>query len=203
VIFTFCLWSGGVIPFVVAIWEIVRNNLFAAITFFVYGSFFLSYCTFGLLLAAGGLRPLSVAVLPIKGLQYALLIYAIISIIFIALSTRMNVALTCVFTSICLSFFCTAAGLTEGENATKAGGYFSILVGICTWYVATAELLVDLTGKAILPVGWYPWAGEAKMHAAMTSKRRLDPHVAAPAAPTGTKGAAIPSNAAGNGASMV
>ncbi len=59
----------------------------------------------------------------------------------------------------------------------QAGGYFSIGVCITTWWLALAELVFDVTGKPYVPVFWYPWGGEQKMTAAMSSRRSLNPHV--------------------------
>lgn len=180
VIFTFCFISGGLIPLACSLLEIIRNNMFAAVTFATYGSFFLSYTFFGLMYATGQFPALLETGLPVEGLQFALLMYAIISVIFIGLSFRMNVALTALFTVISLAYFCLGIGQTYGgERVTKAGGYFSIGVCITTWWLALAELVFDVTGKPYVPVFWYPWGGEQKMTAAMSSRRSLNPHVQA------------------------
>lgn len=178
VIFTFCFISGGLIPLVVSLLEIIRNNMFAAVTFATYGSFFLSYTFFGLMYATGQFQALLATGLPVEGLQFALLMYAFLSVIFIGLSFRMNFALTALFTCIALAYFCLGIGQTrDGLRVTKAGGYFSIGVCITTWWLALAELVFDVTGKPYVPVFWYPWGGEQKMTAAMSSRRSLNPHV--------------------------
>lgn len=178
VIFTFCFISGGLIPLVVSLLEIIRNNMFAAVTFATYGSFFLSYTFFGLMYATGQFPALLATGLPLEGLQFALLMYAFLSVIFIGLSFRMNFALTALFTCIALAYFCLGIGQTrDGVRVTKAGGYFSIGVCITTWWLALAELVFDVTGKPYVPVFWYPWGGEQKMTAAMSSRRSLNPHV--------------------------
>lgn len=203
VIFTFCFISGGMIPLVVSLLEIIRHNMFAAVTFATYGSFFLSYCFFGLMYATGQFPALAVAGLPEQGLQFALLMYALISVVFIVLSLRMNVALTFLFTVISAAYFCLGIGATRPlGHATKAGGYFSILVCVATWWLAIAELTFDVTGKPYVPVFWYPWGQPAKMEAAMSSRRSLNPHVQA-ALRQGQNGkAAAPMNG-GNGETVV
>eukprot|EP00891_Asterochloris_glomerata_P006069 jgi/Astpho2/6069/Aster-04017 len=186
VIFPFAFFAGGIIPLFCAIIEIIRNNLFAAVTFTTYGTFYLGYTLFGMLQQAGDFELLPPIVQPTQGLQFALLMFAIVTVIYIGLSIRINIATTCVFTSIALAFFLLAGGLTNSVNAYKAGGYFSVL-GVClsTWYLATAELVHDLTGKAYLPLGWYPWAGFAKgKHEAIAhSRRHMDPHLGHNGAP--------------------
>lgn len=54
--------------------------------------------------------------LPLEGLQFALIMYALLSVIFIGLSLRMNVALTCLFTSIALAYLCLAIGFTHDQR---------------------------------------------------------------------------------------
>ena len=54
--------------------------------------------------------------LPLEGLQFALIMYALLSVIFIGLSLRMNFALTCLFTSIALAYFCLAIGFTHDQR---------------------------------------------------------------------------------------
>jgi len=179
VIFTFCFVSGGMIPLVVSLLEIIRHNMFAAVTFATYGSFFLSYTFFGLMYATGQFPALAVTGLPVEGLQFALLMYALISVVFIGLSLRMNVALTFLFTVISAAYFCLGIGQTHSERATKAGGYFSILVCVATWWLAIAELTFDVTGKPYVPVFWYPWGQSQKMEAVMSSRRSLNPHIQA------------------------
>lgn len=51
--------------------------------------------------------------LPLEGLQFALLLYAFLSVIFIGLSFRMNFALTALFTTIAMAYFCLAIGFTH------------------------------------------------------------------------------------------
>ena len=61
--------------------------------------------------------------LPLEGLQFALLMYALLSVIFIGLSIRMNFALTCLFTVICLAYFCLGIGQTRSERVVKVSGH--------------------------------------------------------------------------------
>lgn len=70
--------------------------------------------------STGQFPALAVAGLPEEGLQFALLMYALISVVFIILSLRMNVALTFLFTVISAAYFCLGIGSTRPEgHATK------------------------------------------------------------------------------------
>ena len=63
--------------------------------------------------STGQFPALAVAGLPAQGLQFALLMYALISVVFIGLSLRMNVALTFLFTVISAAYFCLGVGATR------------------------------------------------------------------------------------------
>ena len=52
------------------------------------------YTLFGMLQQAGDFKLLPPTVLPVQGLQFALLMFAIISVIYIGLSLRINIATT-------------------------------------------------------------------------------------------------------------
>ena len=52
------------------------------------------YTLFGMLQQAGDFKLLPPTVLPTQGLQFALLMFAIISVIYIGLSIRINIATT-------------------------------------------------------------------------------------------------------------
>lgn len=70
--------------------------------------------------------------LPLEGLQMALLLYALLSVIFIGLSIRMNFALTCLFTTIALAYFCLGIGLTHDERrVTKVTLSLRRVVPLC------------------------------------------------------------------------
>lgn len=73
--------------------------------------------------------------LPLEGLQFALIMYALLSVIFIGLSLRMNVALTCLFTSIALAYLCLAIGFTHDQRrVTKV-----VPLLLCCAYLAHAR----------------------------------------------------------------
>jgi len=63
--------------------------------------------------ATGQFPALVATGLPVEGLQFALLMYAFLSVIFIGLSFRMNFALTALFTCIALAYFCLGIGQTR------------------------------------------------------------------------------------------
>ena len=73
--------------------------------------------------ATGQFQALLATGLPVEGLQFALLMYAFLSVIFIGLSFRMNFALTALFTCIALAYFCLGIGQTrDGLRVTKVSG---------------------------------------------------------------------------------
>ena len=84
--------------------------------------------------ATGQFPALAVTGLPAEGLQFALLMYALISVVFIGLSLRMNVALTFLFTVISAAYFCLGIGQTHSERATKVHDLLPLYLCIwCPW----------------------------------------------------------------------
>lgn len=82
--------------------------------------------------------------LPLEGLQFALLMYALLSVIFIGLSIRMNVTLTALFTCIALAYFCLGIGQTHGERVVKVSTcMLHLCTPSCIW-CAHMEALIEL-----------------------------------------------------------
>ena len=82
--------------------------------------------------ATGQFAALEATGLPLEGLQFALLMYALLSVIFIGLSFRMNFALTALFTCIALAYFCLAIGQTrDGVRVTKVRGCIIVNAMAC------------------------------------------------------------------------
>jgi len=126
-----------------------------------YGSFFLSYTFFGLMYATGQFPALVETGLPLEGLQFALLMYAFLSVIFIGLSFRMNFALTALFTCIALAYFCLGIGQTrDGVRVTKVRG--RIMFNAMAWHgrvvaghvKCSCKLFVLPTLMALFSVMW-------------------------------------------------
>lgn len=116
---------------IVMVVQLGQIHLLKALLSLQYGSFFLSYTFFGLMYATGQFPALVETGLPLEGLQFALLMYALLSVIFIGLSIRMNFALTCLFTVIALAYFCLGIGQTHGERVVKVRGHFIAWSGHC------------------------------------------------------------------------
>ena len=87
---------------------------------------------YGSLYATGQFPALLQTGLPLEGLQFALLMYAFLSVIFIGLSVRMNFALTALFTCIAAAYFCLGIGQTRSERVIKVRKAKSTPTAICS-----------------------------------------------------------------------
>ena len=92
--------------------------------------------------ATGQFPALVATGLPVEGLQFALLMYAFLSVIFIGLSFRMNFALTALFTCIAMAYFCLGIGQTRDTlRVTKVRGCIIINAMACHGSVIAGHVI--------------------------------------------------------------
>jgi succinate-acetate transporter protein len=141
---------GGLAQIIAGTMEWKKNNTFATTAFLSYGFFWLSLVALILLpklnLAAGPNDAAMAAYLAMWGLFTA--------VMFIG-TFRLSRALQVVFGTLTLLFFLLAYGhfAGAGENFEHATGYEGIFCGFSAIYAGLAQVLNELFGRTILPVG--------------------------------------------------
>jgi hypothetical protein len=143
------VFYGGVAQIIAGIMEWKKNNTFGTTAFTSYGLFWLSLV--GLIIAPKmGLgnpneTPAMVAYLFIWGVFTA--------VMFIG-TLRLNRALQFVFASLALLFSLLALGDYTGNVTIKhIAGYEGIICGLSAMYTALAQVLNEVYGKTIMPLG--------------------------------------------------
>jgi succinate-acetate transporter protein len=141
---------GGAAQIIAGIMEWKKGNTFAATAFISYGLFWLSLVTLIILAKLGWGSPSNdtamAAYLAMWGLFTA----------FMFLGTlRLNRALQVVFGTLTVLFFMLAIGDFTGasEGFKHATGYEGILCGFSAIYAGLAQVLNELFGKTVLPLG--------------------------------------------------
>jgi len=141
---------GGAAQIIAGIMEWKKGNTFAATAFISYGLFWLSLVTLIILAKLGWGSPSNdtamAAYLAMWGLFTA----------FMFLGTlRLNRALQVVFGTLTVLFFMLAIGDFTGasEGFKHATGYEGILCGFSAIYAGLAQVLNELFGKSVLPLG--------------------------------------------------
>ncbi len=141
---------GGAAQLIAGAMEWKKGNTFAVTAFVSYGLFWLSLVTLIVLAKLGWGAPSNetamAAYLAMWGLFTA--------VMFIG-TLRLNRALQVVFGTLTILFFLLAFGDFTGASAgfRHATGYEGILCGFSAIYAGLAQVLNELYGKTVLPLG--------------------------------------------------
>jgi uncharacterized protein len=141
---------GGLAQIIAGIMEWRKNNTFAATAFISYGFFWLSLVALVLMpkltLAAAADETAMAAYLAMWGL--------FTGVMFIG-TLRLNRALQVVFGTLTVLFFLLAWGdySGAGPDFKHATGYEGIVCGFSAIYTGLAQVLNELYGRAVLPLG--------------------------------------------------
>jgi uncharacterized protein len=141
---------GGIAQIIAGVMEWRKNNTFAATAFLSYGLFWLSLVTLIVLaklqLGAPTSDTAMAAYLAMWGIFTAVMFFG---------TLRLNRALQVVFASLTILFFLLAFGDLTGASATfkQATGYEGIFCGFSAIYTGLAQILNELWGKIVLPLG--------------------------------------------------
>jgi len=143
------LFYGGVAQVIAGIIEAKKNNTFGLTAFTSYGFFWLSLV--GLLvlpklgLATAASTNAMIAYLSVWGVFTFLLFFG---------TLKLNRALQFVFASLTVLFFLLVAGdITGDATIKKLAGYEGIICGASAIYTGIANLLNEMYGKVVLPIG--------------------------------------------------
>uniref|UniRef100_A0A061SGN8 Inner membrane protein yaah n=1 Tax=Tetraselmis sp. GSL018 TaxID=582737 RepID=A0A061SGN8_9CHLO len=147
-VYAFGMFYGGLVQLLVGMWEIRRGNSFAATAFSSYGAFWMS------LALHGTLKTLNVYSATIRAEQMLLSLWGILTFIFFCGAVRLSIGLATLFFSLTLLFFLLAAGHAYPAGVCiKVAGWVGIWTAACAFYCASADLLNEVWGRVVLPLG--------------------------------------------------
>ncbi|MBM6615135.1 acetate uptake transporter [Desemzia sp. RIT804] len=143
------IFYGGLAQVVAGIMEFKKNNTFGTTAFTSYGFFWLSLVALNILPMMGygeAADSLSMAAY--------LFMWGIFTFFMFIGTLRISRALQVVFGSLALLFFLLAIGnFTGSELILTIAGYEGIICGFTAIYAAMAQVLNELYGKTVLPIG--------------------------------------------------
>ncbi len=141
---------GGAAQIIAGIMEWKKGNTFAATAFISYGFFWLSLVTL-IVLAKLGLGAPSDE----TAMSAYLAIWGLFTAVMFLGTLRLNRALQLVFGSLTVLFFLLAFGDYTGAGAgfKHLTGYEGIICGFSAIYAGLAQVLNELFGKIVLPLG--------------------------------------------------
>jgi len=143
------MFYGGIAQVIAGIIEAKKNNTFGLTAFTSYGFFWLSLVGLLILpklgLAAAASEAAMIAYLSIWGVFTFLLFFG---------TLKLNRALQFVFASLTILFFLLVAGDVTGNASIKQlAGYEGIICGASAIYTGIANLLNEMYGRVVLPIG--------------------------------------------------
>jgi len=140
------LCYGGAAQVVAGVQEWKNNNTFGATAFTSYGFFWLSLVA--LVLLGGGYKT------DADGLASYLILWGIFTGVMFIGTFRLSRALQWVFGTLTVLFGLLAIGeLTGNSGITHFAGYEGILCGLLAMYTGLAQVLNELYGTVVLPLG--------------------------------------------------
>lgn len=143
------IFYGGCAQIIAGIMEWKKNNTFATTVFTSYGLFWLSFIGLMTFPALGlGQAPGTTS------LVAYLVIWGAFTLAMFVGTFRLNRALQLTFALAVVLFFGLALGDALGSHAIKVAiGFEGILCGLCAAYTGVAQVLNELYGRTILPLG--------------------------------------------------
>ena len=143
------LFYGGIAQVIAGILEYKKNNTFGMTAFISYGFFWISLVGLILMAKWGWIAPA-----PGTAFVAYLIIWGIFTLLLFFGTLRINRALQFVFGSLTILFFLLAIGhATKNESITRVAGIEGIICGGSAIYTGIANLLNEVYGYTILPLG--------------------------------------------------
>jgi uncharacterized protein len=143
------LFYGGIAQVIAGILEFKKNNTFGMTAFISYGFFWISLV--GLIFMA---KWGWITATPGTALVAYLIMWGIFTLLLFFGTLRINRALQFVFGSLTILFFLLAIGdATKNESITRFAGIEGIICGGSAIYTGIANLLNEVYGYTILPLG--------------------------------------------------
>lgn len=148
-IFAMGIFYGGLAQIIAGILESKKNNTFGMTAFTSYGFFWLTLVALLVMPKLGWVSASS------EGAMIAYLcIWGFFTFIFFIGTFKLNTALQVVFGSLTILFFLLAYGDATGNASVKTfTGYEGIFCGLSAIYTGAANLLNEVYGRVVLPVG--------------------------------------------------
>jgi uncharacterized protein len=143
------IFVGGIAQIIAGVLESKKNNTFGMTAFTAYGSFWLS------LVAIWALPKLGFADKPDEtAMGFYLATWGLFTFGMFIGTFRLNRALQVVFGTLVVLFGLLALGDFTGSAAIKTvAGYEGILCGLSALYAAIAQVLNEVYGRTVLPLG--------------------------------------------------
>jgi uncharacterized protein len=143
------IFYGGLAQVIAGVIEARKNNTFGLTAFTSYGFFWLSLVGLIVMPRLGWMAGPSET-----AMAAYLILWGLFTFLLFIGTLKLNRALQFVFASLTILFFLLAAGDLTGNTSIKhLAGYEGIICGASAIYAGIANLLNEVYGKTIFPIG--------------------------------------------------
>src|ERR1700761_2313274 len=142
------IFYGGLAQVIAGVIESKKNNTFGLTAFTSYGFFWLSLVGLIVIPKFGWVKPASES-----AMSAYLAMWGIFTLCLFFGTLKLNRALQFVFATLTILFFLLAAEHAGVEGVGKFAGYEGIICGLSAIYAGIANVLNEVYGKTVLPLG--------------------------------------------------
>ncbi len=143
------IFYGGLAQVIVGIMEWKKKNTFGTVAFTSYGFFWMTLVGLMILPKLGWGLPATSA-----SMAAYLAVWGLFSLILFVGTLTSNKAIQFVFGTLVILFALLSIGdALESVSIKHLAGYVGIICGLSAMYLASAEVLNEMYGKTILPIG--------------------------------------------------
>lgn len=143
------IFYGGIAQIIAGIMEFKKGNTFGLTAFTSYGSFWLTLVALIVLPKLGWSEPT-----PVGFMAWYLVMWGIFTFFMFIGTLKSSFVLKFIFGSLTVLFFMLAArDFTGSETIGIYAGYEGLVCGASAIYLAMAEVINEVYGKTILPIG--------------------------------------------------
>ena len=144
---------GGLGQVIAGIWELKNGNTFGATAFSSYGLFWLTFVFINFFPAMGLVAPITDTALASLVLVPYLFMWGLFTFWMYLSTLKLNRALQVVFLTLTILFWLLAIGHAGFAFVNVIAGYEGILCGFSAIYLAMAEVMNEVYGRDVLPIG--------------------------------------------------
>ncbi|MGE5479973.1 MAG: acetate uptake transporter [Chloroflexota bacterium] len=143
------VFVGGIAQIFAGVQEWKKNNTFGAVAFTAYGAFWITLVAIWVMPKMGVAEPADAI-----SMGWFLSVWGLFSLGMFIGTFKLNRALQFVFGTLVLLFALLAVADFTGDHSIKTlAGYEGIVCGLAALYTCLAQIINELWGKTLLPLG--------------------------------------------------
>lgn len=151
------LFYGGLAQVIAGVLEWKKNNTFGTTAFTSYGMFWLMLAATIIMpniFKGMGMKPEEIFATNANGMGALMSVWGVFTLVMFVGTLRLSVALQVVFGSLVVLFGLLAAAFFTGNADIQHGaGYEGIFCGASAMYTGLAQVLNEVYGRVVLPLG--------------------------------------------------